>query len=537
MNPPGNSLAFFESTKVSFVYIKELYLFVLSKKYAFTLVGSSFRKKIEVLDMEENENTPVLISSKPLSSEFAKAQKIALTSGDFTLGRSLKNSVCIPFLSISRNHCTFKKTSDNEWYVEDNSSLGIKINNERLGQGSKRKLEHEDLISLEPSDEFIYKFILPHDNLFEIPRKRMRLDKPIDSTIIDKFEASQKCEIQHIEDKIQNAKQMQTTSIILKKQLQEDMNRKIKQLENEFSVQIENLKGEKNEVEKQKASLIEERDAQLTNVKDEMEGKIAELMEQIEKHNETESELLNENGLLKDKLLKEREDFLAELNRESSSKQDMLDKLEAKIRDQEEVRLKERQELEDTLRRETEQLRLAKEKELKALEELKRQREIELQQELSHIKQNLAEQVELTEQQKVQAELVHKLQMEHMDKLKAEEKVKIEQFLKEREEIQKELTKAQIDVEKSKEEIQETLNEFGDLMESELQCSVCAELFVEATTLNCSHTFYSFIEKMVQSLTDEMKTKRQEMLRSRADYPDLLVRLPGLVSKINRTCK
>lgn len=39
-----------------------------------------------------------------------------------------------------------------------------------------------------------------------------------------------------------------------------------------------------------------------------------------------------------------------------------MDKLKAKIRDQEEVQLKERQELEDTLRRETEQLRLAKEK-------------------------------------------------------------------------------------------------------------------------------------------------------------------------------
>lgn len=203
-------------------------------------------------------------------------------SQQFTLGRSLKNSVCIPFLSISRNHCTFKKNSDNEWYVEDNSSLGIKINNERLGQGSKRKLEHEDTIALEPMDEFVYKFILPPDDVFETPRKRMKMAEPVESTIINnvrlKFEESQKCEIQHIEEKIHNAKQMQTTSITLKNQLQEGMNRKIKQLESEFSVQIENLKGEKNEVEKQKASLIEERDAQLANVKDEMEGKIAELM-------------------------------------------------------------------------------------------------------------------------------------------------------------------------------------------------------------------------------------------------------------------
>lgn len=37
-----------------------------------------------------------------------------------------------------------------------------------------------------------------------------------------------------------------------------------------------------------------------------------------------------------------------------------------------------------------------------------------------------------------------------------------------------------------------TLNQFGELMESELQCSVCAELFVEATTLNCSHTFCKY---------------------------------------------
>lgn len=40
----------------------------------------------------------------------------------------------------------------------------------------------------------------------------------------------------------------------------------------------------------------------------------------------------------------------------------MLDKLEAKIREQEEVRLREKQELEETLKKETEQLRLAQEK-------------------------------------------------------------------------------------------------------------------------------------------------------------------------------
>lgn len=233
---------------------------------------------------------------------------ISTFSSQFTLGRGQENSCCIPFCAISRNHCTFKKTCTNEWFVEDYSHFGIKINNERLGHGAKRKLEHQDVISLEPTNEFTYKFIIPSEDVFEVPRKRIKMEEP-DSTGIEesniisnvivkleepdptgieesniitnvklKFEESQKCEIQHIEDKIQNAKQMQTTSMTLKKQLQEDMNRKIQQLESEFSVQIENLKGEKNEVEKQKALLIEERDVQLSNVKRDIEGKIAELM-------------------------------------------------------------------------------------------------------------------------------------------------------------------------------------------------------------------------------------------------------------------
>lgn len=34
--------------------------------------------------------------------------------------------------------------------------------------------------------------------------------------------------------------------------------------------------------------------------------------------------------------------------------------------------------------------------------------------------------------------------------------------------------------------------EFGEIMESELQCSICAELFVSAIVLNCSHTFCKY---------------------------------------------
>lgn len=201
----------------------------------------------------------------------------------FTLGRGLKNSVVIPFISISRSHCILKKVNDNEWSLEDNSTFGIKINGEQLGKGLVKLLCDGDIITLDPSEEFVYKFMIPSEDVFEIPRKRMKMDKTdINNKIIDdvkiKFEESQTFEIKHIEEKIQNAKQMQTTSMILKQQLQTDMNRKIQQLESEFASQIENLKGEKNEVERQKAILEQERDSQLATIKFEMEEKICELM-------------------------------------------------------------------------------------------------------------------------------------------------------------------------------------------------------------------------------------------------------------------
>ncbi|XP_069360020.1 E3 ubiquitin-protein ligase RNF8-like [Maniola hyperantus] len=92
------------------------------------------------------------------------------------------------------------------------------------------------------------------------------------------------------------------------------------------------------------------------------------------------------------------------------------------------------------------------------------------------------------------------------------------------------------------------LEAFGDIMESELTCSICAELFISATTLNCSHTFCkycitmwrrhknqcpicraaitaecnslvidSFIEKAVDLLPEKITQKRKDIVRSRTD--------------------
>ncbi|XP_069356204.1 E3 ubiquitin-protein ligase RNF8-like isoform X2 [Maniola hyperantus] len=554
------------------------------------------------------ETFPTLLSCKPLKIEFKTFQQIYITSEEFTIGRGLKNTLVIPFLPISRIHCAFIKNEKN-WILEDHSTFGMNINGVKLGKGKRKQINDDDVIVLDALNEFVYKFVNKDAELMPSSAKRIKLEleetsMQILNDVKVKFEESQNCEIKHIADKIENTKQIKTANMIMKEQLQSDMKRQIEKLESDFATKIENLKGENNEVERQKALLIEKRDIQLANLKQEMEGKISELMEQIRKHNEIESELIVENNVLKEKLLKEREEFLSELNRENSLKQEMLNKLEAKMKEQEEVRLKEKQEFESLLLKETEQLRLAKQKELNELAEQKKQKEMELMEELKNIKESLEEQ----ERQKLEVQQQFNNQLEQMKKTTDEDKLKMEQLMHEKlneaqlnaqksiENLKNRVTEREIELsalaaeriqrqaEQSGEVIsslQEQLEkvrsqlksiesenvkllqnttsdrnqegttiktEFGEIMESELQCSICAELFVAAITLNCSHTFCkycitmwkkkkkecpicraaitseckslvldSFIEKMVQNLTEEMKQKRKDMLQSRED--------------------
>lgn len=93
-------------------------------------------------------------------------------------------------------------------------------------------------------------------------------------------------------------------------------------------------------------------------------------------------------------------------------------------------------------------------------------------------------------------------------------------------------------------------NIFGkvsDIMDEQLTCSICSELFVKATTLNCTHTFCqhcinmwckkqrkcpvcrkptismnrslvldNFIESMIENLPAELKNRRKELMDERA---------------------
>lgn len=90
------------------------------------------------------------------------------------------------------------------------------------------------------------------------------------------------------------------------------------------------------------------------------------------------------------------------------------------------------------------------------------------------------------------------------------------------------------------------LSKVNDIMDEQLTCSICSELFVKATTLNCMHTFCqhciiswhkkkkecpvcrakvasmnrsivldNFIESMLENLPTQSKDKRKELIEER----------------------
>ncbi|CAM9773355.1 unnamed protein product [Lampetra planeri] len=108
------------------------------------------------------------------------------------------------------------------------------------------------------------------------------------------------------------------------------------------------------------------------------------------------------------------------------------------------------------------------------------------------------------------------------------------------------LREQQMQLEQEKTEKKQVICSFENVMENELQCIICSELFIQATTLSCAHTFCrncieewlkqkelcpicrasptsstpslvldNCIDRMVESLGQEKKAERDEIVRER----------------------
>ncbi|NXN15017.1 RNF8 ligase, partial [Indicator maculatus] len=119
----------------------------------------------------------------------------------------------------------------------------------------------------------------------------------------------------------------------------------------------------------------------------------------------------------------------------------------------------------------------------------------------------------------------------------------------------KELEETKEEKEKVRAQKEEVLNQMTDVLENELQCTICSEHFIEAVTLNCAHSFCSYcisewtkrkvecpicrqeiksktrslvldncIDRMVEKLDVETKERRLSLIRERKEKQDVLVK-------------
>ncbi|XP_037261256.1 E3 ubiquitin-protein ligase RNF8 isoform X1 [Falco biarmicus] len=119
----------------------------------------------------------------------------------------------------------------------------------------------------------------------------------------------------------------------------------------------------------------------------------------------------------------------------------------------------------------------------------------------------------------------------------------------------KELEETKEEKEKVRAQKEEVLNQMNDVLENELQCTICSEHFIEAVTLNCAHSFCSYcinewtkrkvecpicrqeiksktrslvldncIDRMVEKLDVEMKEHRLTVIRERKEIQNVLVK-------------
>lgn len=119
----------------------------------------------------------------------------------------------------------------------------------------------------------------------------------------------------------------------------------------------------------------------------------------------------------------------------------------------------------------------------------------------------------------------------------------------------KELEETKEEKEKVRAQKEEVLNQMNDVLENELQCTICSEHFIEAVTLNCAHSFCSYcinewtkrkgecpicrqeiksktrslvldncIDRMVENLDVEMKEHRLTLIRERKEKQNVMVK-------------
>ncbi|XP_029160210.1 LOW QUALITY PROTEIN: E3 ubiquitin-protein ligase RNF8-like [Nylanderia fulva] len=445
---------------------------------------------------------------EPVLMRMDKESCIRIDKNEFKIGRARDNDEIILDVMISRRHCVFKCYQD-EWMIKDLSSSSTFVNNVPILPGVPQNIYPGDVIQFSPNETFKYIFTLAEKDHCV---KRPRLDEKILDTVLIQqktFAESQKCQRKELKDKLEIKQKEQ---VVLKQQL-------------------EDLLSQQTVIQDDKENLLRQ---------------IEVLESKIKTGNTQEQHLNNMYSQLLEKLENERQQFETRINKEKQKWQEALDMskqekemLEIKMKEQmekwrEEQQIEWRNMMENKVKEEKNiQAQLLNEKNileerLKETERALKEQEARAGTSQAMLNANIITDGASTADNCIVVELVNVDQSSEYHILDTIDLTEFSQNVVEAN------TKDNV------------FGKVSDIMDEQLTCSICSELFVRATTLNCTHTYCdhcirmwskkrrdcpvcrkpiismnrslvldNFIESMIENLPTELKNRRKEIMEER----------------------
>ncbi|KAL0272444.1 UNVERIFIED_CONTAM: hypothetical protein PYX00_005407 [Menopon gallinae] len=455
----------------------------------------------------------------------------------FDIGRSQSAKLISRNLSISRNHCKLIYEKK-KWVLQDLSSSGTYINDELIGKGKSKTVENNDIIRLGPKECGVY----------------WQFTKPgVQSSTID-------TQSRTIVD-ICTQKNALTSKAAHHRETYEKMKVEKGKIEKQISYRVkalhESLSSQKYKSSEMKALIEEKVQKEKEKLHSDMEKKLSALEAKISENEKAEENLKLEIEKLQEKLVIEQSQWENRFKEEKKRLEDKISEQNKLLCDEKQradrMSLIYEQELENKLKKEEEDKRLllnrlkeleqAKEELMQKLKESDDLCKPRLEGEVKNEKNNIEVVPSVEPEKSKNDELLKELHQVKNTLIKTESQKKL---------LEKELAEASSLKDEASRVKSNVLENIADVMESELQCSVCSELFVTPITLNCSHTFCkycietwkkkkkncpicrkkitsenrllvidNYIDRMVENLSDEFKARRKIVIAERSeDVPE-----------------
>ncbi|XP_017877887.1 E3 ubiquitin-protein ligase rnf8-like [Ceratina calcarata] len=421
----------------------------------------------------------------------SESHDIHVDKPEFKIGRSRDNDEIILDTLISRRHCILTCEEDEEWAITDCSSSVTFVNNVPLTPGVSKILHNGDIVQLSTSEKHTYLFAL-RENQCKPKKPKMNNELLMSDVFMRQktFAENQECQKKAFTDKLQT------------KQKEQD------------------------ELKQQLEMLLKEQDV-TKNCAEEYKNKIAVLENRIQQGNVLMQHLNTLFAELSEKLENERLEFEKKLDVEKQKWQQALHvtKLEKEM-----LELKMTSLMENKVKEEKDKAQLLNEK-------------IVLEKRLQETEKALKEKEAV--QETIENNIAGPSYADPNDSCILLEVVDNAPQYRIIDEIDLTDVSQLITVDDQQENI---VNKISNIMDDQLTCSICSELFVKATTLACMHTYCqycikcwmkkkkicavcrapitsmtrsividNFIDSMLENLPIQFKERRKEILKERKE--------------------